>query len=236
MTPVELRKNVLSTYFTLRLGIVVMSVLLPPVLYGLGRAFGSPLLGSMSAYYELDGLVRAVFVGTLCAVGSFLYLYKGFSRIENIALNCAGVAAVLVALIPCGCLEPHAKSNPWHVAAAVSFFLSMAFVCWFCAKDTLPLLDDPRTRAMYQHTYRIIGTFLVLSPALALAFAYVFTSLQSYNFFVEATGVEIFGIYWAIKSREFHLTFAEARAVHGQLANVDKSGVAPAVSPDATRA
>ena len=81
MTADELKKNILSTYFTLRAGIVVLSVALPVALYVGGLWHGVPgLAESMSAYYgEHAGALRNVFVGTLCAIGAFLYLYKGFS-------------------------------------------------------------------------------------------------------------------------------------------------------------
>ena len=51
MTSDKLQENILSTYFTLRLGIVILSVALPPVLYFGGQLGGVGLLNSMSAYY-----------------------------------------------------------------------------------------------------------------------------------------------------------------------------------------
>src|SRR3546814_11716292 len=64
---------------------------------------------SLSAYYHFApdaadqygaGTMRDAFVGMLCAIGSFLFFYRGHSFQEDVALNCAGISAVLVALVP----------------------------------------------------------------------------------------------------------------------------------------
>src|SRR5262245_10147984 len=134
MTSDKLQKNILSTYFTLRMGIVVLSVALPVILYFGGRLGGIDLLNSMSAYYgDNDGLMRNWLVGILWTVGSFLYLYKGYSTLENILLNLAGGFAVGVAMIPCNCWPTAiGASSTLHGFVAVSFFLCMAAVCLFC--------------------------------------------------------------------------------------------------------
>jgi hypothetical protein len=104
MTSDKLQQNILSTYFTLRMGIVVLSFVLPLLLYFGGRWWGGvEMLGeSMSAYYgEHGGAMRDWFVGILWTIGSFLYLYKGFSNLENVLLNFAGGFAVAITMIPC---------------------------------------------------------------------------------------------------------------------------------------
>ena len=203
MTSDKLQKNILSTYFTLRMGIVVLSVALPLILYFGGKLGGIDLLNSMSAYYGAhDGLMRNWLVGILWAVGSFLYLYKGYSTLENILLNLAGAFAVGVAMVPCNCWsEPPLPSVRLHAFVAVSFFLSMAAVCLFCAGDTITLLPDQKTRDAFKRRYRIIGTMLVASPAAALLVSYVLRQFDNYKFFVEAFGVWMFAAYWLVKSR-----------------------------------
>jgi hypothetical protein len=65
----------------------------------------------MSAFYgAYDGDMRNWFVGTLCAVGAFMVLYKGFTFAEEMALNAAGLSAALVAMTPCNCW---ADRRPW---------------------------------------------------------------------------------------------------------------------------
>ena len=110
--PKSLQAHVLGTYLDLRFGIAVFGFALPIILAGVGGILGIPLQGSISAYYHATpaavdcsltatvwpaGTLRNEFVGILIAVGAFLYLYKGFSRSENFALNLAGIFAVGVA-------------------------------------------------------------------------------------------------------------------------------------------
>lgn len=232
MTSDKLQNNILSTYFTLRMGIVVLSVALPLVLYFGGRWWGhiDTLATSMSAYYgEHDGSMRNWLVGILWTVGSFLYLYKGFSVLENVLLNLAGGFAVAVAMVPCNCWDDGAdSSSTWHVFVAVAFFGSMAAVCWFCAEDTISLLPEKADRDAFKRRYRAISFFLLASPAAAVFASYALRQNASYKFFIEAFGVWTFGYYWWTKSREFRITSAEKRALHGMLKNVPTRGVVPA--------
>ena len=237
MTSEELRKNILSTYFTLRLGIVVLSIGLPIVLYVVGMLWGGipTLLDSMSAYYGAnDFAMRNWFVGGLWTIGWFLYLYKGFSTLENVLLNLAGGFAVAVAMLPCNCWPPHATSNKLHVIAAVSFFVSMALVCFFCAKDTIKLLP-PDKRDAFRHQYHGITIALIASPAAAVFVSFFLRQLDQYKFFIEAFGVWVFGYYWLTKSREFKITAAEKRALRGELTNVKGQGVVPVQPPGPPR-
>jgi len=232
MTPDKLQKNILSTYFTLRMGIVGLSLALPLVLYFGGRWWGGidSLATSMSAYYgEHGGAMRNWFVGILWTVGSFLYLYKGFSDLENVLLNCAGGFAVAVAMVPCNCWsDAVGASNKLHVVVAVSFFLSMAAVCWFCADDTITLLPTKELQDQFKRRYLAITLALLVSPLAAVVASYALQQHANYKFFVEAFGVWMFGYYWWTKSREFRITSAEKRAADGTLKNVPRRGVVPA--------
>jgi len=232
MTSDKLQENILSTYFTLRMGIVVLSIALPLILYFGGKLGSIDLLNSMSAYYgDHDGLMRNWLVGILWVVGSFLYLYKGFSTLENILLNLAGGFAVGVAMVPCNCWSDAVGANSkLHAFVAVSFFLSMAAVCLLCAGDTISLLPDQKTRDAFKRRYRVIGILLVASPATAVLVSYVLRQFDNYKFFVEAFGVWMFAAYWLVKSREFSITSAEKRAVRGQLENRRGRGVVPSPS------
>ena len=217
-TAEDLRKNILSTYFTLRLGIVILSVLLPLVLYFGGKLHGIPLADSMSAYYgEHQGEMRNWFVGILWTIGSFLYLYKGFSPLENILLNLAGAFAIGVAMVPCNCwTEAQGPSNKVHNFVAVSFFVAMALVCLFCANDTISLLPKGEQDA-FRRRYHAIGIVLILSPLAAIVVSYAIDRHNSYKFFIEAFAVWTFAFYWYTKSREFKITSAEKKAIEGRL-------------------
>jgi hypothetical protein len=77
----------------------LLALAFPILLWPLGAQFlGTSLQISMSAYYHTD--LRDVFVGILVAIGTFLILYKGFSRREDWALNIAGISAIGIAIFP----------------------------------------------------------------------------------------------------------------------------------------
>jgi hypothetical protein len=224
--PDELQAHILSTYFTLRLGIVVASAVLPPVLYFGGRYLGGlPLQPSISDYYFAGGgLMRDWFVGTLTAVGVFLYLYKGFSNKENIALNLAGIFAVLTAMVPCVCGDPTRKASI-HGASAVSFFLAMAFVCLFCASETLGLSHDAAFTRRFSRYYKIIGGLLIASPAAAFVLSLQPGLMDNLKFFIEASAILVFASYWAVKSRELSRTQAEKAVLEQRAMRIEGHGV-----------
>jgi hypothetical protein len=237
--PEQLRQHVLGTYFGLRIGIAVVGIALPLVVWIVGYFYGHLCLQrSISAYYHAVGptghSMRDWFVGSLFVVGMFLYLYKGFSKLENNLLNVAGVLAVLVALVPmhwqscvlviCGTTPATCKGASWspHGVFAVGFFLCIVLVIFLCAEDTLPLIKDAgfpnadELIARYKKLYRAIAILMVAS----IATAYVLTVAGRYpstEFWMEVAGIWSFGAYWLVKSHELSKTEAEAKAMCGDL-------------------
>ena len=226
----QLQKHMSGTYFALRVGMGVLAAVLPFLLWLGGRLVDAePLRCSMSAYYHSPAM-RDTFVGALVAIGVFLYLYKGFSRQENWALNLAGVLAVGIAMVPTG-LQCGEGGGPFtlHGTFAVMFFLSIAYVCVFRAPDTLSLIRDAREATRLRTAYRWLGAVMVLSPmaAAALTFLLPHGARGRSVFFVEALAVLTFATYWLIKSREMSATDAERLALERKLQPA--SSVTPAV-------
>ena len=91
------RDTSLDTYRYLRGGIPVMLVMLGAALI-IERARASDWLGSISAYYFTGAHV--VFIGSICAMGTLLIVYKGLKPTEDVLLNLAGVLAFVVAFVP----------------------------------------------------------------------------------------------------------------------------------------
>ena len=216
----ELQKHISRTYFSLRLGMGLLAVALPLALWLVGRfADHETLRCSMSAYYY-SPTMRDKLVGILCAIGLFLYLYKGFSKQENWALNVAGAFAILIALVPTSPECEGGKPFSAHEAFAILFFLAIAYVCLFRAADTLSLIRDEQKAERLRAVYRGLGILMIASPLLAVALA---QSLQpgsprrSLVFFVEAVAVWTFAAYWLVKSREMSATDAEKLALERQL-------------------
>lgn len=216
----ELQNHMAGTYFSLRWGMVVMAFAFPIVItLGDFLLYKSGLLASLSAYYYTG--VRDVFVGLLVAIGACLYLYKGFSVSENVALNLAGVFVVAVAMFPtqANCGESCALFTT-HTVSAILFFLCIAYVAIFKGPETLSLMGDEKIRRRYRRTYKTLGTVMIVSPAVALIASLILEASTGKKFVVvlaEWLAVWIFATYWYFKSRELASTEAETRALDRNL-------------------
>lgn len=192
---------------------------------------------SISQYYHTEGRLssfttRDLFVGGLFAVGACLYLYKGFSTRENVALNLAGVFALCVAVLPAAATHTdRGLVSVLHGTSAVLFFLCLAYVCLFRSNDTFHLLPSAK-RARYARSYFWVGLAMITSPLAAVALSFVIEPISRFRtliFWVETLAVWTFAAYWIIKTGEMRETKAERRALDAEL----KREVVPAASPEA---
>jgi hypothetical protein len=243
----DLGAQVEATYKLLRIGLAALAFIFPPLLAFGGWFLGRlPLAGSMSAYYHASdpphplqglfgaGVMRNEFVGVLFAVSALLIAYQGYSDLEDKALNLAGILAVGVALLPMS--WPGGPNDGWvspHGACAVTFFLSIAYVCIFRAGDTVTeeLIPNPGTRAKYIATYRSLGGAMVLLPTMAWILSTVLHGTWG-TFFVEAAGIYVFATYWAVKSHETSKSDVDKKAARGRV----RAGVRGQVVTDAVKA
>jgi di/tricarboxylate transporter len=223
-----LQERILSTYNSMRLGMgwiaAVTPILIPLWGYYL---FDVSWQNSISAYYfapNADKWVysvypaRVLFVGSLFALGSFLFLYKGFSRGEDIALNFAGVFALGVAVCPMYAEAGYIPvSNVLHFTFAVLLFFCMAYAAIVCHDETLRWVKDPNRRARYKVAYHVIGWFMGLFPLVGLILAVSFGAVQRHVFWIEAAGIWAFSAYWFTKSRELEESQVEREALTGRL-------------------
>lgn len=227
----KLRRHFEWTYLSLRVGIAAIGIALPVALW-LGASFleGTSLQSSLSAYYYTG--MRDVFVGALFAIGVALYVYRGFSPVENAVLSLAGVLAVCVALFPTqqGGAEREAV-HVVHAVAAIAFFACLAYVSVFRAGDTLSLIRDTRRARALRRTYRLLGVAMLASPLVALAAERLLRppgGEPSVVFWVEVFGVWAFAGYWLVKSWEVRQTSADRAASQGILApspGLERAGV-----------
>jgi hypothetical protein len=217
----QLQRHFLSTYFTLRYGLAAIAFAFPILLVLLGYFYGIALQESMSHYYfalapedaAKNGFpMRTWFVGFLFAIGACLYLYKGFSDRENIALNIAGLSALGVAVFPL-------QDKPGlHTVFAITLFLCIAFVAIWCTNETLKYLHSEDDRKKFRRRYQILAVLMIASPATALVLTLFFGGPKSYTFFAEAVGVWTFAAYWLTKSREIGQSDAEAEKAQEEIA------------------
>ena len=205
-------KHITQTYVNLRIGMAVMALLLPILLmFGSWISTRVDFQSSISAFYHTP--MRNLFVGLLVAVGSFLYLYKGFSKKENIALNFAGVFAIGVAFfptsVPLEICDPNKisggkcpyESPALHGTCAVLFFLCIAYVCRYRGKDTVQLINDSNIKNKYLSLYNIIGILMVLLPLLSVVIAF-FVARGYWLFIAEFAAIWVFAFFWVAKVKE----------------------------------
>jgi hypothetical protein len=168
--------------------------------------------------------MRNTFVGLLFALGIALFLYHGFSKAEDYALNAAGCMALGVAIFPTNWGEQYdafslqvANMNlTLHGFCAVTLFLCISFVCIKCAKDTLDLIPNETVRRRYARWYRILGWSMAASPVTAAVLISVLKWHDSYTFVIEAVGIYVFATYWLLKSTELQMDQVSAQLKHRQ--------------------
>jgi uncharacterized membrane protein len=152
------------------------------------------------------------------ALGSFLYLYRGFSRREDVVLNFAGLFALGVALFPMYHETNYIPfSNVLHFSSAILLFICMAYTAIFCHEETLRWVTDKNRRLRYKVAYHIIGWFMGLFPLVGLVLAVMFGAVQRHVFWIEAAGIWTFAAYWFTKSRELKESQVEIKAATGRL-------------------
>ena len=222
MLPIEAnnyRQHILDTYFSTRIGIAIISILFPLILLVGGHIFlagdtelktqgyilGLRTLGSISAYYHSP--MRNVFVGILFAIGAFLYLYKGYSTVEDFVLDGAGILAVGVALFPTSCpteLECDTFTEPvLHTVSAISFFILIAGICLAEAWGKLP---GGTKSPFFRIIYVVLGAGMIVLPLLAWI---LYRDTGILIFKLELAGVWVFSAYWIVKSIEIYLSERE---------------------------
>jgi len=204
-----------ATYRTLRWGTALLGLALPWVLWIGGLLGGRPLQDSMSAYYYT--VMRDEFVGILVAIGALLVVYRGYTQLENVALDLAGVFLPGVALVP---MREGGSGLSLHGTFAVLFFLCVAYVCLFRAGDTLGLVANDAVRRRFRVVYRLTGGLMVASPLIAVLLSFLLEPRSPWRavvFFAEAAGVYVFAAYWIAKSIEIRITDSERLAMVGKL-------------------
>ena len=216
----ELQEHMLWTYYGLRVGLAVIGFALPVVVAVAGWLLHDlGLQPSLSAYYWGTNAVggfgtRELLVGGLFAAAGCLYLYKGYSNKENVALNLAGAFAVLVALLPMA--EPNTTAgliSKLHGTAAVLFFVCIAYVSLFRSHDTLDLVAED-LRPGYKRRYFWTGLAMIVSPLAAVVLSY---QAPTYQFWAESLAIAAFVWYWSVKTGEMRRSEAEKHGLDAEL-------------------
>jgi hypothetical protein len=216
----KIRDHILNTYTYLRLGMAGISIFFPLVLWWVGLSFGVNFQDSISSYYHTP--MRDVFVGSMIAIGSFLWFYQGFTKKENFALNCAGILAIVVALSPTAFVQKagqvkcetfttlpmHGISETTasyiHGISAMLFFVAIAYVCIFTSYETLKAVNNPLRRQSYQNLYYFLGAGMIVFPVCSALLLHFLNETNSIIYFVELAAVWVFSAYWIVKTKEIN--------------------------------
>jgi hypothetical protein len=188
------------SYLFLRRSVGVIGIALPVVLI-VGKLIvdGGGLLGSISGYYYTD--LRDVWVGSMCAVGVFLFSYRGYSVVDEIAGNIAAGAAIGLALCPTTPAQPVGPDKligTLHLVFAGIFFLSLAFFCLFLFTKTDA--GAPTGRKLQRNrVYVVSGVVIVACLVLIALQGVLFASSLHPALWLESAAILAFGVAWLTK-------------------------------------
>jgi hypothetical protein len=209
-------KDMVVSFVIIRRAVGILGIALPVVLYaGTCLISNCPQLKtSISAYYFT--IMGTYFTGTLCAVGLFMFTYRGCYRNEQVATNIASVLAVGTALFPTnsdhlvdGCeiitRPDSAISNTFHYLFAASFFITLAYISIAAFPKLDPGKSFTKQKSQRNQIYRACGWIMLTSLALILALQIraIKNVTEQYRpeFWLESITLWAFGIAWFVKGR-----------------------------------
>jgi len=205
-------QGLVLSYLAIRRAIGAIGLMLPLLLGPVGLlAFGIGIQDNMSSYYHTA--LRDVFVGSMCAIGIFLFCYRGYDWIEGWTANLGCISALGIALCP---LDAH--SDPIHQASFVGyvhsasggvFFLTLAFYSLFHfpsaerEKREIAPHEDHRN-----FVYRTSGVLIIVSLTAMGAYLLLLPkdwkrAFNDYHFLFWAEWVAVwsFSAAWLTKGR-----------------------------------
>ena len=211
-------QDMVVSFLTIRKAVGVSGIALPIVLL-----LGTWLVGScpnikssVSAYYYT--IMGNYLTGTLCAVGLFLFTYRGSHRDEQILTNVAAVFAIITALFPtnssnltndCNFISKPDDpiSNTVHYLAAAIFLVLLAYI----SLRIFPRLDPGRSftqdKIRRNKIYKTCGWIMLISLFFIpfLLIHKVIDTIGQYKpeVWLETIALWSFGFSWLVKGRTF---------------------------------
>jgi hypothetical protein len=163
----------------------------------------------------------------LWAVGMMLLAYRGLHWSESLALLVAGASAIGIASFPCHCLPGNLHHSAAHAFFGVVFFAGIAYVCIWCAPDTLPLMppDATPSAATFKRAYYIIGGLMIVAPLVAVALDHWLSDGGKTVVLAEIAGIYTFASFWCVKSWELGKSDAEQDIARGRVVRVKGLGL-----------
>ncbi len=210
---------ILLTFKELRQAVGWLGILLPFVLaIMLFLLTYCPIQNSISQFYYTR--MGSYLTGTLCAVGLFLFAYKGYPGENDGKLcNFAGICALGVAFIPMQlnigdvpcpeCIVFYTSGDHWwrmfHFIFAGLLFTTMAYMSYF--KFTLTHKEDVSKgtkKFTRNQIYRLCGIIIFACIIIMLGYSIIQHfkpefKINLLTFFLESIMLIAFGTAWLVK-------------------------------------
>jgi len=192
------------SYRQLRRAVGLIGIALPIALLVGELAIGDKIIRDSISSYYWSPTMHGVFIGSLCAIGVFLWSYYGDAKWDNWAGNLACIAAVCVALFPNSPTVEHKVPTRFvHYPAAAILFLLLAYFCLV----SFPLQDPGTTKTpkkpLRNKIYRGCGIVILLS-IITIAGLHLFFGDRPPDpavFWLESIAIWAFGWSWYIKGK-----------------------------------
>ena len=202
----EINNTLVLSYLNLRKSVGVIGTLLPFVV-SIGKALlDSPeILSSVSSYYY--SVMGDVFVGSMCAIGVFLWSYKGYDWRDAVAATVAAVCAIGVALFPtapdAGATTNQITIGNIHFWFADIFYLTLAYFALVLFRKTRPGIPPTRRKLERNKVYTVCGYTILAAISLigGVHFLPADSPIRAASpvFWLEAIASIAFGISWFVK-------------------------------------
>jgi len=194
---------------TIKLIVGLIAISLAPLTYifagsGLESISASYWMGA-SAQGNFDWMgatARAIFIGFLFAIGAFMLCYNGRSWPQMVLSKVAALAALGVALFPCGCDRGTSFEAKIHYGSAAVMFLILAFFSYCFYKRAI---DKKQPEANFRAAIYAACGLAILVSIVALTIDTFWKDsisglVQNFTFYGEATGLIAFGVSWLVSS------------------------------------
>jgi len=211
------KDDLVQSYHRVRTALGILGMALPVFLIVAGLS-DTRIEPSISDFYHT--IYRDIFVGTMIAIGVFLFTYRGYRRTRGEWLDddwlatIAGVAAIGLAMFPNESPTQQVAtmtqrlvgmdlSPPLHYASALIFFACLAAFCLVKFARTA----KPARRWIYRSCgWVIVGSLIAIFVASAFKIMGGPTGkafVVEYNlvFWFEAVGIWAFGLSWLVKGK-----------------------------------
>ncbi len=187
------------SYIGLRKAVGWIGILLPFALwFGATLIFKEDAQNTMSHYYYTS--MRNLFVGSLCAVGLFLFFYAGYDQWDDWSANLAGVFAIGIAWLPT--TEYGLDTiGILHFVCATAFFLILSGISIFLFTKTNQGAEIEKPKKNRNAIYKICGYVMIVCLVAILIYVLFLqeNKVTSLIYWAEAIALIAFGVSWLTK-------------------------------------